>query len=882
MRGVEREALGQDGIVAPLEQRDEARRQRRLATFPRQIGGVAAAAQQPLHLARPVLLLDLDQRLEFAQVMGIAQRVLDALQGVIGFPVVVHRDAGEVFRHVAAFGRDAVERQPHGRGNMQPLGLAADPEPGFVEVLHRRRRDARVEGGGEAREPRGAILAHGGDGRGRQLDAEQVAHQRGEALFGQHLEMQEINHDAGDPGAILHRGLHVVGKVRTGLGAARRADATVGTMLGDKERLRRGEVEHLPGDVVRGHRLAQRLAAPRTGFGKMIDRVVGGFAPPQGLAGMPLLPARLLAGPFAKTADADRLLLQAVARRRFAAVATIEPKLAFQLRDPLMKLCDQGLLLRGKDFELRCKGCQNLQRGVLFPQHCVLFPQCRDDRCHIPGDRGGFVAQIVCRRAGHALVGFTPLRLAQCRIHQAIRFAAPSPPLLAPGQLHNTSNRAQALAALAPHLAQDQIAEALTASKTIRDKRERGGALVALAPHLPSKQQAVALVEALAATQAMDDASNRAFALAALAPHLPYQQKAAAVAEALAGAKAIGEEMTRATLLQVLAPLLSQDQIADALATARAIGSESNRVRALVSLASHLSYEQRDVVLAEALIAATAIGEKGDRAYAIATLTPHLSSDQKATVLAEALAAVGAIDDGSGRARELVALASHLPIEQKVTALKKALAIAKAAGDDQQYAIALAALAPYLRSDDLIAAFSASRAISSKLVHAIYLKALAPHIPSEAIGEALADAMGIGSDLDRAFALGALASYLSQDQIAEAFAAAEAIGSESYRAFALTLLAPHLSQGEIAQALADAKALGGAGDRELALRGLVPHVATNQYDAFSSLIDTVAELDRARALACMAFTIDLSAAIGGVDALMDIHRVITDTARWYP
>ena len=79
---------------------------------------------------------------------------------------------------------------------------------------------------------------------------------------------------------------------------------------------------------------------------------------------MPLLPARLLAGPFAKTADADRLLLQAVARRRFAAVATIEPKLAFQLRDPLMKLCDQGLLLRGKDFELRCKGCQNLQRGV--------------------------------------------------------------------------------------------------------------------------------------------------------------------------------------------------------------------------------------------------------------------------------------------------------------------------------------------------------------------------------------------------------------------------------------------------------------------------------------------------------------------------------------
>ena len=74
----------------------------------------------------------------------------------------------------------------------------------------------------------------------------------------------------------------------------------MGEVLGHEERLRLGQVEHLPGDVVRGHRLAQRLAASRTGFGKMIDRVVGGLAPPQGLARMPLLPARLLAGLFAK------------------------------------------------------------------------------------------------------------------------------------------------------------------------------------------------------------------------------------------------------------------------------------------------------------------------------------------------------------------------------------------------------------------------------------------------------------------------------------------------------------------------------------------------------------------------------------------------------
>jgi hypothetical protein len=37
--------------------------------------GMAGTPRQPLHPARPVLLLDLDQRLQFAQVVGVAQRM---------------------------------------------------------------------------------------------------------------------------------------------------------------------------------------------------------------------------------------------------------------------------------------------------------------------------------------------------------------------------------------------------------------------------------------------------------------------------------------------------------------------------------------------------------------------------------------------------------------------------------------------------------------------------------------------------------------------------------------------------------------------------------------------------------------------------------------
>ena len=58
-------------------QRDQARLERHtLLTC--KIGRVACAAQQALHLARPVFLFDLDQRLQLTQMVGIAQSVQHA------------------------------------------------------------------------------------------------------------------------------------------------------------------------------------------------------------------------------------------------------------------------------------------------------------------------------------------------------------------------------------------------------------------------------------------------------------------------------------------------------------------------------------------------------------------------------------------------------------------------------------------------------------------------------------------------------------------------------------------------------------------------------------------------------------------------------------
>ena len=98
-------------------------------------------AEQIAHGLRPGLFVDLDQRLELAQMMGVAEGVSDAGQSVIRLEMVVHGDAArQSFRHGAALFRHPVEGQSLGRDRMQPLPFAGDAEAGFVEMAHRRLR----------------------------------------------------------------------------------------------------------------------------------------------------------------------------------------------------------------------------------------------------------------------------------------------------------------------------------------------------------------------------------------------------------------------------------------------------------------------------------------------------------------------------------------------------------------------------------------------------------------------------------------------------------------------------------------------------------------------------------------------------------------------
>jgi hypothetical protein len=122
----------------------------------------------------------------------------------------------------------------------------------------------------------------------------------------------------------------------------------MGAMLGDDERRRLRQVEHLARAVAGAHGERYRRAASRAEGRNMIDGVVGRGDLLQGLTLVPLLAAR---GPVRWSAQAfgprrPRRLLEPVARRRLAAVGTIQSEPALKFRKTRFQSCNFGRLGR--------------------------------------------------------------------------------------------------------------------------------------------------------------------------------------------------------------------------------------------------------------------------------------------------------------------------------------------------------------------------------------------------------------------------------------------------------------------------------------------------------------------------------------------------------
>ena len=228
---------------------------------------------------------------------------------------------------------------------MQPLRLAADAKPGLIHVLHQCASDEIAHRFTKSLQPFGVGAAHSRDRRGGHFNAEEIGHQCDQAVLGQKLIVQQIDHEGCDPGAVLHWRVDAIWKPGACLRAADLTLAVVRTMFDNDERLRLGQIKYLTGAMANARFRVEAHAAHRTGRRVMINHFVGIGDLSQGLAFVTLLPTRFLARPFAQTRH-PRRLRQPIARRRLAAVRAIQPEPALKFGDLRLKSRDLACLRR--------------------------------------------------------------------------------------------------------------------------------------------------------------------------------------------------------------------------------------------------------------------------------------------------------------------------------------------------------------------------------------------------------------------------------------------------------------------------------------------------------------------------------------------------------
>ncbi len=407
--------------------------------------------------------------------------------------------------------------------------------------------------------------------------------------------------------------------------------------------------------------------------------------------------------------------------------------------------------------------------------------------------------------------------------------------------------RSKALAALSPYLDPVLCTSAVVAAQAIVETRFRAKVLVALAPHLSPSQY----VEAMAAAKSIGDVGPRSFALAALAPCLAPTQRAAVVSAALSGARAIGDSEKRSRLLITLAPYLDEAQRDDTLAMTSSIYNEFSRSKLLAALAACLEGAQ----LADAMAKTLKLRSDRVRVEALAAFIPRLEGASRETLLDHVFALAKTLDSASARILALVAIVPHLDPARRSSAISDSLVTAIAIEDPESSARALMAIAPYLDADQRTEALRAARNLSDLRYRFMALWALAPHLDTVARPPVLSDALDAAKTLGASLPLAALAPLLDPalrgPVLADALSAARAIKSDKTRLEVMAKLVVDASVPE----------------------GNVLLLAT---------LEEVSNTARANAFDFVANAVQPTSSHGGSSAMVELHRAINDVCMWYP
>lgn len=372
--------------------------------------------------------------------------------------------------------------------------------------------------------------------------------------------------------------------------------------------------------------------------------------------------------------------------------------------------------------------------------------------------------------------------------------------------------KAEALAALMPHLAAAERERLLADARASADS---SGLILSLAPLLPylaqTKQMPALIQDWLAAARAAEKRREKAEALTDLLPYLPSPEKEYVLREALALAcrVTVHDYAARRQALAALAPHLAQAEDAQvllrrAVSAADKIEHDYDRVEALSQLIPHLPPPDRNRPLQDVLSAAREVDKHKEQwVTTLASLPPRLPEPERDRVLRTALAMIGKIDDERSQAMVRANLAAYLPVTQLEEAI---MAVATPGESFDQRQTAQALVATLAERNRLEAAQAIVQNVEDKETRDSLLARLAPELAQKGRPKmALATARLIDNKYKLGDALAGMAPALPTPWLQEALKVARTLPQEllQSRLKTLTAFVPHLVQGEREQLLSE-------------------------------------------------------------------------------
>ncbi|WP_421799807.1 DUF4062 domain-containing protein [Haliscomenobacter sp.] len=330
-------------------------------------------------------------------------------------------------------------------------------------------------------------------------------------------------------------------------------------------------------------------------------------------------------------------------------------------------------------------------------------------------------------------------------------------------------SKADLLTNLIRHLDRQDMDKVLQATLSIQDSSNRADVLIFLAPHLDQEGKEKASKAALEAVLDIDDGFYKTSALHNLVPYLDQQS----IELALDCAIGIQDEYSKADALKSLAPRLDKMGLERALEGTLTIQYGYHKGHAIKGLAPYLDQQ----CMERALIAAYAIQDGSYKIEAIIGLAPYLDRQ----IIEQVLASFLTIQEESLKEKAFTGLAPYLDRFGLSQLLRDAIVFQS----EGSKAEVLTGLAPYLDQHGIAQALEAALGMqdqpdgSSK---AKLLTRLAPFLDHQGVTQALEAALAIHDELSRAKALIGLAPYLDQKSLTKALAAGMAFQFKSYRA----------------------------------------------------------------------------------------------------